>query len=95
VLLFPIFMGFTLRSLPSDLSTLARQAWLPAYSTAALLAAALAAMRLAFDVASLAALVAVTAAGLAVYWLVYFAVWLRPEERTLIVAVVRGMLRAE
>jgi O-antigen/teichoic acid export membrane protein len=94
VLLFPVFMWFTLSRLPVGLGSLARQAWLPAYSTAALLAVVLAVVRLATDVEGLAAVVALAAGGLILYWLFYFVVWLRREERTLVVAVVRGMLRA-
>ena len=95
VVMFPVFIWMTLRGLPVRLGELARAAWLPGYSTAALVAAFLGAIRLATDLERIDAVVAAGFAGLALYWGVYFAVWLRPEERRLVAAVARGMLRAE
>jgi O-antigen/teichoic acid export membrane protein len=95
VLMFPLFMYLTLRALPVGLGSLARQAWVPAYSVAALLAALLGAVRVTTDVEGWGAVLALAAGGLALYWLVYYVAWLRPEERTLIGAVLRGILRAD
>jgi O-antigen/teichoic acid export membrane protein len=91
--MFPVFMWLTLRGLPVRLGELAREAWLPGYTTAALVAAFLGAIRLAMDLDSLGTVLIAAGAGLALYWVVYYVVWLRPEERRLIGSVVRGMLR--
>ena len=93
-LAFPVFMRFVLRKLPVSLSDLWREAWLPAYATGAALGLALVAVRLAVSPEGIVAIAGIGAAGLAVYWLAFFRLWLRPNERQLMGDVVRGMLRA-
>jgi O-antigen/teichoic acid export membrane protein len=70
--------------------TVAVQAWLPAYSTAAIIAAALVLIRV--TVGLPAGVVTVVVAGAAVvgYWLLYATLWLAPDERALVRRTLRG-----
>jgi O-antigen/teichoic acid export membrane protein len=66
-----------------------REAWLPAYSTAAVVAGVLLAVRLTLDVNSLPAVVAAAVVALAIGWGLYYAVWLRENERLLLRSFLR------
>ena len=88
--LFPIFLRLVLRSFPAvGLRDLWREAWLPAYTGALLLAVALVGLRLAVDLDTTAAVAGAGAGGLALYGAAYYRIWLRPGERVL----VRSFLR--
>jgi O-antigen/teichoic acid export membrane protein len=78
---FPLFIHYTVEAFPITVKDLAREAWLPAYSVAAGLGAALIALNAVADLSSPAALVATGAASVSGYWAVFYALWLRPEER--------------
>jgi O-antigen/teichoic acid export membrane protein len=89
VLAFPVLLRLALGIAGVSLAELARRAWLPAYSTAAVLAAALVGLRLATELDSLAAVVAVAAGGVLAYWAAFYGLWLNADERLL----VRGLAR--
>jgi O-antigen/teichoic acid export membrane protein len=86
---FPFLLRQALAASGARLGELARRAWLPAYGLGALLAAALAGLRLAADPSGVAAVAAIAAAGVAAYWVAFYAIWLDREER----ALVRGLAR--
>jgi membrane protein EpsK len=90
VVSFPFFIALVLATFPVRLSELAREAWLPAYSTACALAAGLVAARLLFGLDTLAEVVTAGLVGIACYWFVFYAVWLRPSERILVANVARA-----
>lgn len=73
---------------PVSLGQLARQVWVPAYSTGIVLALALGAARLGAELDSVAAVVRVGTLGVVGYWPAFYAIWLGPDERRL----VRGLL---
>ena len=83
-LAFPVLLRLGLGLAGAELSDLARRAWLPAYSTGAVLAGALAGLRLATDIDSLAAVLAAGGGGLLAYWAAFYFVWLDPSERELV-----------
>jgi O-antigen/teichoic acid export membrane protein len=91
----PIVMRKALRELPVRASELWSEAWLPGYTTAAAVGAAIVALRLATPIEGLVPVIAVASAGLGVAWGAWWMLWLRPEERRLAGDVVRGMLRTE
>jgi O-antigen/teichoic acid export membrane protein len=88
-LAFPLMLGVGLRAGGVALGDLARHAFLPAYGLGITLAAALVALRLAAAPESLPAVVGAAAAGVAAYWVAFYALVLDPGER----ALARGMLR--
>jgi O-antigen/teichoic acid export membrane protein len=90
VVAFPFVLRIALSAAGVPLGQLARQAWLPAYSLGACLAAALVGLRLAVPLDTLPALLLAAGAGLALYWAAFFALWLRRDERTLMLSLVRG-----
>ena len=90
--LFPVLLQMTLARVPVPLGELLRNAFLPAYLLAAVLAAALGALRLAFDPESLAAVAAAALLAPLGYWAAYFFVWLLPGERRLVGEVIRDLL---
>jgi membrane protein EpsK len=76
----------------------ARTAWIPAYSTAAILAIALVACRAVVDVKGLVITGLVAAGGVLGYWLVYAALWFSRDEwglvkRTLLIRPTVGQPR--
>ncbi|HEX2233408.1 MAG TPA: polysaccharide biosynthesis C-terminal domain-containing protein [Thermoleophilaceae bacterium] len=88
-LAFPLLLRLALGVSGLSLGELARQAWFPAYTTGAVLAAGLVALRLAAEPDSLGAVLAAAACGLLAYWIAFYLVWLRRDEREL----VRGLGR--
>ena len=90
--IYPFFLRVVLDLVPVSIRTLLREAFLPAYVLGAVLACALAGARIAFGLDSVVPLLAVAAGGLAAYWIAYYAIWLRPEERTLVRDIARGAL---
>jgi polysaccharide transporter, PST family len=89
---FPFILRLTLSTAPFRLSELVREAWLPAYSLGAALAACLAVVRVAAEPRTLVALLAVVLAALAGYWLAFYGLWLRPSERRLVRDTARSVL---
>jgi O-antigen/teichoic acid export membrane protein len=89
VLLLPWFWVLVRRTFPVSLGELWREAWLPAYTTAAVVGAALVGLRLAVDVETLPEVVAAALGALALGWIGYYAVWLRPNERLLLRSFLR------
>lgn len=85
----PFLFRKLLELFPLSLGEFAREVWVPAYVTGAGLAVFAVAARLALQLDSVAAVVAVALAGVTGYWLVYYAVWLRPSERALVRNLVR------
>ena len=81
---FPFLLRLALSVTPLRLGELAREAWLPAYSLGAALAGCLVAARLLLDIHTLPLLLAVGGGGVLAYWLAYYLVWLRPDERKLV-----------
>jgi O-antigen/teichoic acid export membrane protein len=93
IAIYPFFLRVVLKLVPTvKFRDLAREAFMPAYVLGAVLAAALAAARILLDLDSVIPLVAVSLGGLAAFWLAYYVVWLRPEERTLVRDVAGGAL---
>jgi O-antigen/teichoic acid export membrane protein len=80
----PVFLRLVLPRFGVRLREFAREVWLPAYSTAAVVGVGLVAARFSFDLATLGASLAAAAAGVAAYWSIYCFVWLRPNERVLL-----------
>ena len=89
VLAFPLLLRLGLAASGASLAELAQRAWLPAYSLAAVLGAALVTLRLVSDIDTLPAVVAAGAGGVLAYWLAFYALWLDADERGL----VRGLAR--
>jgi hypothetical protein len=73
------------------LGDLARHAWLPAYGLGAALAAVLVGLRVVAEPETLPAVLGAAAGGILAYWLVFYALVLRPGEPGL----VRGLVRRE
>lgn len=88
-LAFPVLLRLALGIAGLPLGELARSAWLPAYSTAAVLAGALVALRLAAEPDTLGAVVGAATGGLLAYWAAFYFVWLAPDERALVRDVAR------
>lgn len=93
VVAFPAFLRLALPEFDVRLGDLAREVWLPAYSTAIVIAAALAALRWSVDLATIPACAAAGLGTLLAYWSIYYTIWLRPDERLLARTLVRGILR--
>jgi O-antigen/teichoic acid export membrane protein len=91
---FPFILRESLRVVPVGLGRLAFDAWIPAYSLGAGLATVLVGIRAAVDLDSVPALVGVAGGGLAAYWLAFYFVWMRPDERVLVRDVARGLIPA-
>jgi O-antigen/teichoic acid export membrane protein len=90
---FPFFIALTLSAIPVTLGELAREAWLPSYLTGAALAGGLIAVRSFVSLESMQAVLGVAAPALVAYWATYYAVWLRPSERTLFKNVAWTIIR--
>jgi O-antigen/teichoic acid export membrane protein len=84
VVVFPWFVWLVQRWLPVTWRDFAREAWIPAYSVAAGLAAVLVGLRLALDPSSLPAVIGLCALGLLGGWAAVYAFCLRASERALI-----------
>ena len=83
----------TLRRSPSLSRSLAREAWLPAYVTGAVVGAALLAVRLTVTFDSLVQLAGSRLLAMLLYWAIYYAAWLRPSERVLVKNVAAALVR--
>lgn len=92
IMIFPVTVYIVLQLVPVGLGRLLRTSFLPAYSLAIGLAAALAALRIFVDPESIEALLAISVGGVVIYWLTYYVIWLEPHERELVRDVARGVL---
>jgi polysaccharide transporter, PST family len=90
LVVFPVYLRVIVGTFPVSLGGIAREAFLPAYSTGAVLAGALIAANSGFDLAQPVALLATASLGLLAYWGAYYSVWLRAEERQFFKGLVRG-----
>lgn len=93
VLVFPVLIKLLLSSFSVSLGELAREAWLPAYLTGAVLAAALIAVRLTVSLEQLPEVIGVSLLALIAYWAIYYIAWLRPGERLLVRNVALAIVR--
>jgi membrane protein EpsK len=91
-LAFPFFIRLALRILSVSLEELAREAWLPAYLTGAVLAAGLLAVRFTFSLDSLPEVLGAGVVAALAYWIAYYFAWLRPSERALVRSVASAPL---
>ena len=89
---FPFFLAKTLSTFPVGLAELAREAWLPAYVTGAVVGVALLAVRLTVKFDSLVQLAGVGLLAMLLYWAIYYIAWLRPNERALVKNVAFALL---
>jgi O-antigen/teichoic acid export membrane protein len=90
---FPFFLAMTLSTFPVSLGELAREAWLPAYLTGAVVGAALLAVRVTVHFESLVQVAGVGLLAMFVYWAIYYFAWLRPSERVLVKNVAAALVR--
>jgi O-antigen/teichoic acid export membrane protein len=89
LLFFPYFVRVALRTFSFPLARLARDAWLPAYTTGALVAAVAAMTRLIAPLDSVGGVVLAAVSALAVGWAAYAMVWMQPNERRMVRSVLR------
>ena len=90
---FPFLMRVVLSLVPIDVGKLLRESFLPAYAVGLALAAGLALARFAFELDSVAVVLGIAAAGVLAYWVVFYLVVMRPDERELVRQVGGGLLR--
>ena len=90
---FPFLMRLVLGLVPVDSAKLLRESFLPPYSLGLVLAAGLASARIAFELDRVGAVLGIAAAGVVAYWLAFYLLWMRPEERALVRQVGGGFLR--
>jgi O-antigen/teichoic acid export membrane protein len=79
----PFLLRAALEAGGASAGEVVREAFVPAYALGLVLAAALFAARAAFDVEGAGPVVLSAAAGVVAYWLLYYGLVLRPEERAL------------
>jgi O-antigen/teichoic acid export membrane protein len=84
VTVFPVLLRTGLRASGVGLRELLGRAVIPAYTSGALLAAALIGVRLALEPDTLPAVGALAVGGVALYWAAYYALVLDPSERGLL-----------
>jgi O-antigen/teichoic acid export membrane protein len=89
VAFFPMLLRIAVAALPITVRDIAREAWLPAYSLGAALAAALVVVRLTLSPATLGAVAATGVLAVFAYWAAFWILWLAPDERVLIKALFR------
>lgn len=91
LLAFPVLLRMALQASGVGVGELVRQAFVPSLALGAALAALLGALRLVVDIEGAPAVVAAALGGLALYWVAFYALWLRPDERGLVRQVARGL----
>jgi O-antigen/teichoic acid export membrane protein len=84
---FPFFVWIVLSVFPVRLVELTREVWVPAYTTGVLVGVGLLLIRHAVSLHTVPAVVAAAAGAVLTYWVLFYAVWLRPSERALVKAV--------
>jgi len=90
--LFPVLIVPALSATPLGGAVLARESFLPTWSLGAVLAAALVGLRLVADPTTAPSVMCAALVGPLAYWLVFYAVWLRPDEQRLVLDVARGLV---
>jgi O-antigen/teichoic acid export membrane protein len=93
LLAIPVFLRIVPRELGVTVAELARAAWLPAYSVGLIVAVGLLGLRLIIDLATVQASAAAGFAALFTYATLYYALWLRPNERLLVRTLARRLVR--
>jgi O-antigen/teichoic acid export membrane protein len=88
-LFLPYFLRMTLDAFRFPFGRLVREAWLPAYTTGALVAGVAGVTRLLAPLDTLLGVVLAAVTALAVGWTAYAVVWLRPWERRMVRSVLR------
>ena len=86
----PVILRLAVGTFGISVHELEQRVWIPAFSLAAVLAAALVCVRIFASPQGIVQVAAVCVASLLAYWLAYFLIWLDPGERIL----VRDMGRA-
>jgi O-antigen/teichoic acid export membrane protein len=89
VLLYPLLLRFICAEIPVTFRDLAREVWLPGYSLGVLLAAGLVAVRLTLSPHTLVSVVFTGCCSMLLYWLAFYVLWMRPDERALVRSVLR------
>jgi PST family polysaccharide transporter len=90
---FPFFLAVTLSTFSVNLKEFAREAWVPAYLTGALVATLLLILRLSVELDSLARVAGAGLVAVVGYWAIYYVAWLRPSERLLVKNVAVALVR--
>ena len=93
VVAFPFLLRVVLDLVPVDAGRLVRESFLPAYAIGLALAAALALARVLLDLDTVPLVLSVAAAGLLAYWVAFYLLVMRAEERALGRQVGGGLLR--
>lgn len=91
---FPVLMRMVLDAVPVEPARLAREAFLPALSIGAGLAAGLGVVRALSPLSAAPQVGVVALAALALGWGAYYALWLAPAERELVREVARSLVPA-
>ena len=89
LLLVPYFASFAFKGRGVKARDLAGAAWIPAYTGGILLAAGLLALRLAVPLDHVWSVVAAIVGGVGAYWLAFYVLVLRPDERDLVRSIAR------
>ena len=89
VALFPLLLRIAVTTLHISLGDLIREVWVPAYSLGAVLAVVLVALRLTAAPDTLASVAVTGIVSVLAYWLAFYALCLRPDERVLIKSLLR------
>jgi O-antigen/teichoic acid export membrane protein len=92
VLLSPYVVFLALSTFTVGLGEFAREVWLPAYSTGAVILVGLLSVRLSISLTTLPAVLAVGLTAVLAYWAIFVAVWLKPGERRLIGETARALV---
>jgi O-antigen/teichoic acid export membrane protein len=90
---FPFLIRLALQAFPVSLAELAREAWLPAYLTGAVVAAGLLALRLTVALDTLPKVFGAGLLAVLLYWAMYYGLWLSPSERVLVRTVLPAPVR--
>lgn len=95
VLFVPVILRITFDVFPVSLGDFWREVWLPAFSTAVPLVAGLVALRLVGLPLTVPAVAAACVLPVLAYWALFYAVWLRPNEKRLIRSVLTAFRHRE
>lgn len=94
ILVFPLQLRLVRSVVSVSLRELVREVWLPAYSIGVALAVALVTVRLTVSPDTVLAVGGTAVAGVLGYWIAYYLVWLRRDERSLVASTARTLLSA-
>lgn len=93
VLAFPIFLRKATSALPFTLGRLLRTAWIPAYSTGAIVGSTLVVVRLLISVNDPPELIGMMLGGPLLYWTLFYTIWTTSNERALVHDLLRDLFR--